>query len=96
MFIFSLVISFLVFFKNKITLRRNLTLIFIAIILLLIFNSYIMPTFFEVRKNASSRLDMIKLVFEPIIQKPIFGWGLGDISKNSSIKTQHLIMGIFL
>ncbi len=78
-------ISLFLYFKDKINIKR--LIIFSTSSLLGIYFSLniLVPSLMSVRRNASGRFEMISMIIEPILEKPIFGWGLGNISQYSSI-----------
>ncbi len=78
-------ISLFLYFKDKINIKRLIMFSTSSLLGIYFSMNILVPSLMSVRRNASGRFEMISMIIEPILEKPIFGWGLGNISQYSSI-----------
>lgn len=78
-------ISFSIYIFKRLSFKKFIkTIIVLSLIFLLVFQ-FVIPELNVVRRNASSRISMISMQLDPILEKPILGWGVGSFSENSSL-----------
>jgi len=81
----ALVISIIIYLRRHFRIKNILQFIILALIIVVLINSYVIPNFVNIRKNASGRLGAVPLMVETIKKRPVFGWGLGTFNENTEL-----------
>lgn len=84
--VFVLFVSITTFLGKRLNIKRIIWVVIILFSLFVLIDNFLFDKYFVIRVSASSRMEMVSEIFNTVKRKPVLGYGLGSINRNSFIR----------